>query len=281
SRAAGIFGPSSAPTPWSEIGDGGGLDFVPVLSLNGSSVTDGCRVLVTNVEHLPATEGVDCQGVPAAGNDVVGPVSGSIDPFVGLRGRGGDVCDRTTADVPITTGALLSARFPLVSPSGALVRCIGGEETTTYVVDGGYYENSGLLSLLQIWEGVEDDVRAYNATARLPIEPWFLLVDNHYRAAAKKVPPGRPLEILAPLEAKGQDVLSQTMLEQAAIWEMRDGETARFARIAPAVHPGVEAPLGWVLSSASRADLDDQLERQIAQPDAALAALLELLGVTP
>ncbi|HEV2755978.1 MAG TPA: hypothetical protein VG318_09410 [Actinomycetota bacterium] len=278
--ASGVFGTSEDPLPWSAAGEGGELPFVPVISLNGSSVTDACRVLVTNVGQLPATLGPDCQGVPAPGHAATGPLSGSIDPFVGLTGDE-DACGPARYDVPITTGALLSARFPVVSPAGSLTRCVDGEETDTDVVDGGYYENSGLLTLLQLWEGLEEYVADYNeATPEAPVEPWFLVADNHYRALAKRTPPGRPIQLLAPLEAKSQDVLSQTMLEQAAVWSMRTAGVPRFARLAPTVNPGVEAPLGWVLSSASRENLDRQLCDQLRAPDESLAVLLDALGTS-
>lgn len=281
--ASGIFGPSDDPKRWSEAGDGDGLEFVPVLTLNGSSVTDACRVLVTNVGSLPASTGPDCQGVPSPGNSVAGPETGTIDAFDGLRARGSADCGETEVDVPITTGALLSARFPFVSPSGVLDRCIETESSheavSTYVVDGGYYENSGLLTLLQLWDGLDDEVAEYNAgDPANPVEPWFVLVDNHYRATAKKVPPGSPMELLVPLEGSRQKVLTQTMLEQAAIWEMGEGGgEPRYVYLAPTVRPGVEAPLGWVLSSASRTDLDVQLEAQIEEPSSSLERLLTLL----
>lgn len=283
-EAARVFGDPDRPTAWSRAGNG--LPFVPVLALNGSSVTDGCMVLVTNLAGLPASRGPDCQGVPSPGRPVKGPVSGSIDPFVGLRRRV-DGCGGSGVDVGITSGALLSARFPIVSPSGGLVRCVDGEEIDTAVVDGGYYEGSGLLTLLQVWDGFDEMIADHNfppgrrsglPLASNPIEPWFLVVDNHYRAVAKKLPPGAPMELFAPLDALGKEVVTQTTLEQTAIWQMRDSRgMPRFVFLSPAQGPGVEAPLGWVLSAASRTDLDVELDEQVGANNPALQRLLQRL----
>lgn len=281
--ASGIFGSDDDPTPWSEAGDGGGLAFVPLVMLNGSSVTDACRVVTGNVAGLPASTGPDCQGVPSPGNPVAGPETGTIDPFVGLRARGSDACGGGV-DVPTTTAALLSARFPFVSPSGVIERCVetgGGKETiSSNVVDGGYYENSGLLTSLQLWAALDEEVAGHNeGNPANPVQPWFVLVDNHYRATAKKVPPGSPMELLVPLEGFQQKVLTQTMLEQESVWEMTDdGGEPRFVYLAPTVRLGVEAPLGWVLSSVSRDDLDTQLEEILEDPGPVLEELLDLLS---
>jgi hypothetical protein len=50
-------------------------------------------------------------------------------------------------DLPVVTAARLSASFPYVSPEG---RASEGPETLRYHVgDGGYYDNSGILSALE------------------------------------------------------------------------------------------------------------------------------------
>ena len=85
-----------------------------------------------------------------------------------------------------------------MSPSGALVRCplerslspaaADSLRTQTYVVDGGYYENSGILTLLQVWRAVEPLVRQANAApGARRIVPWLVVMDNHYRSAASAV----------------------------------------------------------------------------------------------
>jgi hypothetical protein len=313
-ETAGVFGGeaegSRAPLRWAALGEG--LDWIPVLVLNASSVTDGCRVLVSNTGALPAASGPDC-AASTAGARRVGPVSGAIDPLPGLYRRGegeADACREEgrgrLAGMRAVTAMLLSARFPVVSPSGALLRCVRSDPAAhadsatrrdrlvTYAVDGGYYENSGLLSLLQIWGALEPLVAARNAAAASSwrIVPSIVLADNHYRSMARAAPQGRPLELVVPIKAVGGNALfGQAALEQMAALAMGRGQTAPrgldtpgilprgtgevrsttaggcFRVLAPVRQPSVAAPLGWVLSEASMEDLDAQLASRLRDDD--------------
>jgi hypothetical protein len=285
---------------WSALGDGAG--WVPALFLNASSVTDGCRIVVANVGGLPATRGADCAAMPAGGG-AAGPVTGAIDPFPGLRARSETTaCGAPGAGVRVFTAALLSARFPLVSPSGALVRCVldpptmpGGAAhavpAVSYAVDGGYYENSGLLTLLQAWSAIERRVRAHNDSAPggVRVAPWLVVVDNGYRSSAQAGSQRRPLELVAPLRALGGNRLtSQAMLEQLASWTLAHddapcGAPSCVVVLAPRRHPSVTAPLGWVLSAMSREDLRGQIETPPAAgapPDPSVCELARQLATT-
>jgi hypothetical protein len=281
-RSAGVFRDLEGRT-LSFAGLGEGLDWVPTITLNGSSVRDGCRVLVSNTGLLPGARPPDCQAAPGL-QQPAGPVSGAIDPFLGLNGNenadpgtcpsGGDG-GTTEFGMRATTAALLSARFAYVTPSGALRRCFGDEEIVSYDVDGGYYENSGLLTLVQMWDALAPVVDAYNEGELPPgaapvgstVQPWIVLLDNHYRSSAISAPPKRPLELLVPLITKSE-TLSQTALEQVASAAMSqaddDPATApTYFRLAPATEPGVTAPLGWVLSQQTRDDLNCELRDQL------------------
>lgn len=56
------------------------------------------------------------------------------------------------AGVKLSTGAFLSARFPWVTPSGWYKSASGG---VTYLVDGGYYDNSGLATAREVMEAID------------------------------------------------------------------------------------------------------------------------------
>src|SRR5208337_4918502 len=56
---------------------------------------------------------------------------------------------RAGADMRLSTAALLSARFPIISPAGIL-RAEGEQAIGDRVVDGGYFENSGLTSAMDV-----------------------------------------------------------------------------------------------------------------------------------
>ena len=280
----------------------------PVLVLNGSSVNDGCRALVTNVRQA-ASGNHGCLTLASAATDVApqGVVSGSTDALDHLLPTRRDsearsyqsldpesvssVCpSEDVVTVRATTAALLAARFPVVTPSGALSRCVTAETNlgttrprpivkieTNYVVDGGYLENTGILTLAQVWDAVEGPVTRCNAAASegraiegcpsdasgpLWIEPWFIMMENHYRSAVAAPPSGdRPRELLVPLVAaiKRSTTLDTVPLEQLlAIGVSRgfvpvDGGPAepghrlqpvRAARAAAPAHGGGAARLG-------------------------------------
>lgn len=325
-EAAGVYGSADKPLKWSDVG--GGLPWVPLLVLNASSVSDGCRVLLANVGDLPAATGRDC-GAATGRYRLSGPVSGSIDPFPGLyRRKDTGEPNGTKTGMPAVTAALLSARFPIITPSGALLRrTLGSSDTgdndartTTYAVDGGYNENSGLFTLLQIWAEVEPLVRQHNqslAGKKRLIAPWIVVADNHYRSKAEGAPSQRPLELIAPVSALSNNtILSQSSLEQMAALAIRspasrcttseavDGLrtdadctaepvgaspkseiSSGLVVIAPSKKPAAAAPLGWVLSETSRTSLSEQLDTLFQSPDPAptstLSELLRQLGVEP
>jgi hypothetical protein len=56
------------------------------------------------------------------------------------------------AGTKLSTGAFLSARFPWVTPSAWFKDLSGG---VTYLVDGGYYDNSGLATAQEIMRGID------------------------------------------------------------------------------------------------------------------------------
>lgn len=299
----------------------------PVLVLNGSSVNDGCRALVTNVRQA-ASGNHGCLTLASAATDVApqGVVSGSTDVLDRLLPslRSEDIHSYPSLDpsaycpvdpegieeaprytVRATTAALLAARFPVVTPSGALSRCVIAETNlgtarprpivrieTNYVVDGGYLENTGILTLAQVWDAVEGPVTRCNtaaslgeaiegcpsdATGPLWIEPWFIMMENHYRSAVAAPPSGdRPRELLVPLvtATKRSTTLDTVPLEQLLAIDVSRGyipapssakspviDCNRFVRLAPLRQPTVEAPLGWVLAPDTRDRMGGELTR--------------------
>lgn len=229
----------------------------PVVVFNAASVTDGCRVLVANVGTLPAAGG-ECPnaGATTSGAPLGGPITASTAAFAPHPSV---ECSDRTPKPTMALAALTSARFPVVSPSGAIRHCDAagnGGTHVTYAVDGGYFENTGLLTLLQLWAEVEPLVDP--AT----VDPWIVLADNGYRSAAARSTPSRPRELLIPLRTKGANqALSTAALEQMARLAMRDcnAQMASYVRLGPRREPSVTAPLGWVLSDDSVGSLDEQL----------------------
>jgi hypothetical protein len=120
--AGGVLGTIDEPLAWSDLGSN--LPWTPVLVAGGASVTDGCRVIMSNTANLAASATGDCFAAAPAG----GPVTGAIDPLPALVQRDADECDDGvrpgSIGIRAITVALLSARFPGISPT-AVVRGTG------------------------------------------------------------------------------------------------------------------------------------------------------------
>ena len=99
----------------------------PALVLNGTSVEQGKRIITSNVRFSsPAPSGTD--------------LSGGVNRY--------DTFDITKADIPISTSVTMSARFPVISPTGALRDCSGRAQAR--VTDGGLFENFGAYTLDEV-----------------------------------------------------------------------------------------------------------------------------------
>jgi hypothetical protein len=175
-------------------------------------------------------------------------------------------------DLKLSTAAMLSARFPLVSPSGRLSGRCGqspdeqrfkykdcvSKQCAMYMVDGGYFDNSGLLTLSGLTGQLKRLVSDYNATHARRIAPFVVDIDSSYQARDPKfTDPGQIAESTAPLQTWGV---------RGAVERWARGRIyATFPRrcavtIAPAVQPALMAPLGWSLSKTTMDELEMALD---------------------
>lgn len=109
---------SDASRPW------------PILALNGTSVEKGKRIITSNVLFTLA-ETVNGRRTLTREGDI----SGGINRY--------DMLEMLQSDIPISTAVTMSARFPIVSPAGAVRNAKG--EIITRVTDGGLFENFGAV----------------------------------------------------------------------------------------------------------------------------------------
>ena len=265
---------------------------IPLLLLNGTRVQDGCRletsVLITSVGSGPGGSPVtaddprvrDCLALRLF--ERAPPDENRPSLYVEPAHRGTWTLGATTdlaadlcpgQDVRLSTAALLAARFPYVTPSGRLEKCGGGSPVN--VVDGGYFENSGTSTIVELWDSLRAAIAKHNATPGTTcVVPVLLEIDNHYASAPGPAPAGRPWESSVPLQTlgAGRDARDAQSRQAAALAFGRsdfDGRKAfvgastepidRFAHIFPLSHPGAEAPLGWTLSTGAEEDLDVRL----------------------
>jgi hypothetical protein len=313
SPTGGVFGRPGAPRPMDDLG---ALDdgWAPIVVLNSASVIDGCRALVTTLDSQPTVGGGDCLATtpvlaqsmmpetnqpvggdtstadqPDVGDRVAGPSGASIDVLDRLTVDtiGCEASDRVRPDLAIVSGALMAARWPYITPSGSTRYCVNGQQRELYVVDGGYFENTGLLAVLEVWNELGPLVAAHNTDpGNRPIVPWILFLDNSYRQNEPPTVASRPPELLVPLRTFFQNqVAGPAALQQEAAAAMSrfapsdDCTDGGYTRLGPEASPEVAAPLGWVLSEASRDSLDGFRRDAIASDDTCLTALTDLLGV--
>jgi hypothetical protein len=211
-------------------GAGGvGRSPLPALLLNATRVETGTRLVVSPIM-------VDATSFAEAGDALSAVTAG--------RGQ----------DLPLVTAAHLSARFPYISPAG---RFRGG-----HVVDGGYFENSGAATALDVLAGLGD-------AAFADVEPVVVRITNSFppsphgagtredRWANDLLAPPRTL--LRTRDARG--VNSARELDRAVRLRHPPGCAIT---VALGGQEAVNPPLSWVLSRATRRALDAQLA--LAEP---------------
>jgi hypothetical protein len=259
---------------------------VPILLLTSTSVEDGCRFAVSPFDSNVGLQRVgtrieDCltmRSFEKGGGAHVKPVTRDGWALAATKDLDDYLC--SNADVRLSTAAHLSARFPYVSPSGRLLKCEDGDDetdeqkTATYLVDGGYYDNTAASPVIELWAALEPYVARFNADNDTCVAPFVLEIDNHYGEPPGPEPEPRPKESQVPIQTLlGTRNAHEANSRQAAavgasvpfaddLVVTRAGtgvEIDRFARIYPRAHPGTRAPLGWALSEASREDLWTEL----------------------
>lgn len=140
------------------IVDKGG--WIPHLLLNGTSVTTGRRIIATDFYTVISSTGEACvrnaQGQYPATCYLMFKDAYDFHDLIWYAGelRHGikftDSSIDMSHDFRLSTGATLSARFPVLSPHGAVRDAKG--RLIERVVDGGYFENNGALTASDLAE---------------------------------------------------------------------------------------------------------------------------------
>jgi len=125
--------------------------WIPLLFINGTSVATGRRIVVSDVR-------IGCKGRNGRLLDYAYDYRELRDP--GIRVKYDDCSPGPSAppvpadsagqaiDMRLSTAAMMSARFPLISTQG-VIRDVRGTIVDS-VVDGGYFENDGLATAADI-----------------------------------------------------------------------------------------------------------------------------------
>jgi hypothetical protein len=247
------------------------------LVLNSAAAGIHCRVIVSQIDLAGGTQPPsDCHqttGLPAASLDFhdVTTVAGSAEcPGPGLTWA---------------TAAMLSARFPTITPAGRVARCDHRQDLQ--LVDGGYAEASGVGTLAEIAPHLAQKIRTVNAAedARSYIVPIVVYLEDETHAELEVPEPDLAPELLVPIAGLGAASTmnsSATWIQRAtqalaspcpatstscalAVARIQDMVPGGAVVVAPVTKPSIDAPLGWTLSSASLERLHDAMDDQTRQ----------------
>lgn len=148
-----------------------------------------------------------------------------------------DALELLGSDMRASTAAHNSARFTYVSPAGKLLARIGdGQDMKTanrgYVIDGGYFENYGALTALELARSARDEIKRTNGSVKLVIlqissDPTLtkgrtrvrILEEENGCSLAMEIAPGTPKEKEVFLSFKDAQYNRETWR-----WENNDGE---------------------------------------------------------
>jgi len=127
--------------------------YVPSLFLNGTSVESGNRIIASNIL------------IDSNFFETTDATAKLLSLWQRKERR------RPKIDMPLSTAAHMSARFTYVSPAGRFA------PDGTHVVDGGYFENSGATTALDILRQVNNEMRQ-KAELR-GIIPQIIMISNN------------------------------------------------------------------------------------------------------
>lgn len=141
------------------------------LVLNSTAAGLGCRVMVSQQHLLPRAAGEVKESPPSEANEKHvnfqlpncrsrDQIAATVDLFDAYPGA-------CVADMSWATSAMLSARFPYVTPAGRvpspdLLNCSGGKDDDLQLIDGGYAEGSGLGTIADVAPLLSEMILAHN-----------------------------------------------------------------------------------------------------------------------
>jgi hypothetical protein len=176
-------------------------------------------------------------------------------------------------DLRISTAALNSARFPLVSPAGE----VRYEDKPPglrigHLIDGGYFENDGAFTTLRLLESLRSELAGVRVIAIQisidspePYEPPHRTRDRSYLADRVAHQAHAANELLAPVYGffATRDGHQGAAREGLRAWTVAHGDGSvyvHFRALIPRPTPDrpnpAQPPLGWLLSDSSEKQLD-------------------------
>lgn len=236
----------------------GPREWMPGLFLNGTSVEKGKRIITTNLRLT--TIFLDAEDAANTLGDNRLPAT------------------QAACNIPLSTAADMSARFTYVSPAGRF-------PNGSHVVDGGYFENSGATTALEIVTRIKDVCRVGNIPN---VDVKVIMISNDPRKGSTVIAPAKPgPESLEPTRSEPVttegEFLGDLTAPPYALLNTRDargvyaqkaiareqrrfkaGETDETPNTKDIIYFGlretqVPLPLGWMLSREAADAMLDQL----------------------
>lgn len=244
--------------------------FRPLTIFNGALDGADGRALISRA-HLapPRLSDPGCQ-TPWTGE----PAAGSIDAHDLLnrqkyatksRARGGgerrlrQKAYEADHDLPLITAALLSARFPLIAPAGRLgdgeplKRCVPAGETlpAQRIRDGGYVENSGVLTIVELLPAIIRTVAKWKENHKSAVIPFIVVSIDDDPAVTDRdtVLVENRRERFGIAKNVGKAYLTRQARDRLESCQYRG---VVYRRLSPPPHPGATAATGWEISETVR-----------------------------
>jgi hypothetical protein len=159
-----------------------------------------------------------------------------------------DVQDKLRAQVRYSTAILFSARFPYLSPAGAIQREDEADSLRRHYVDGGYFENMGNITTMEVMGAVKQ----YCAATGKRIKPVVLLLTNDGPDGKMKTVRFAN-ELLEPLDAfmnvrSGHTWFAYSEMKKFVLTPAINGEIINFNMGLG----GREVPMNWFMSNGTK-----------------------------
>lgn len=231
---------------------------VPALMLLATDVNSGRRVAVSHV-LMPPLSGLGADPCRLLDSADQNRSSGERTRVVSLAEL------LPTHDVSASTAAILSARFPGVTPA-ASVSC---GDVKLRLVDGGYFENSGLTTAIEVTREILPKAIAKNASIHIiSVENGDASPDWRYARGLPSAGPSVYLsEALSPFRAMEGSRQAHADLAHASLEELfqsANGQNCANRSCLSQIRFRLRRcktpiPLGWSMSEAASAEIRRQL----------------------
>lgn len=159
-------------------------------------------------------------------------------------------------DIPISTAVGLSARFPLLTPPARVA--LKNDETWGHLVDGGYYENIGANTLMDVYSELR------NYCLEIGIDPRFRLIVIRNTKVDYDFTPVRGMSEVLPPFVTFSNIWAHNGVEvirkgRKLVHEYND----ELVEIKLKRSDQENIPLGWYLSPAARKSIERQIRPQL------------------